>query len=126
MAVDAYEIPARIREQVALRDGFEVFPFSSRKQDLDHTTPPYRPGGTEQSRQSNLGLLSRRVHRAKTHGRWRLEQPEPGVSTWTSPHGLRYEVSPLGSRRIEDHPDYRELDELLAYAEGPPLGTVDP
>lgn len=127
-AVDAYEIPARIREQVALRDSFEVFPYSSRtgrKQDLDHTIP-YRPGGKKQTRQSNLGPLSRRVHRAKTHGGWRLEQPEPGLFTWTSPHGLRYLVSPLGTRRLEDRPNYRELDEMLAHAEGPPLGTVDP
>ncbi len=78
------------------------------------------------TRSSNLGPLSRRVHRAKTHGGWRLEQPEPGVFTWTSPHGLRYQVSPLGSRKFEDHPKYRELDEVLAHAEGPPLGTVDP
>ncbi|WP_429625414.1 hypothetical protein, partial [Staphylococcus aureus] len=53
MAVDAYEILARIREQVALRDGFEVFPFSSRtsrKQDLDHTTPlPTGRHGTDQA-----------------------------------------------------------------------------
>jgi hypothetical protein len=128
VAVDAYEIPARIREQVALRDSFEVFPSSSRRsreQDFDHTIP-YRPGGKAQTRQSNLGPLSRRVHRAKTHGGWRLEQPEPGVFTWTSPGGLRYQVSPLGSRRLEDHPDYPELDELLTSAEGRPLGTVDP
>jgi hypothetical protein len=128
VAVDAYEIPARIREQVALRDSFEVFPYSSRasrKQDFDHTIP-YRPGVKNQTRSSNLGPLSRRVHRAKTHGGWRLEQPEPGVFTWTSPHGLRYEVGPLGSRRLEDHPHYRELDAALVHAEGPPLGTVDP
>ena len=128
VAVDAYEIPARIREQVALRDSFEVFPSSSRpsrKQDFDHTIP-YRPGGRDQTRQSNLGPLSRRVHRAKTHGGWRLEQREPGVFTWTSPHGLRYEVSPRGSRRLEDHPKYRELDEILTRAEGPPLGGRNP
>ena len=44
--MDSYEIPNRIRQQVILRDGFEVFPFSSRPargQDLDHTSP-YRRG----------------------------------------------------------------------------------
>ena len=46
VAVDAYEIPRRIREQVILRDLVEVFPYSARparNQQLDHTTA-YRKG----------------------------------------------------------------------------------
>ena len=115
LATDAYEIPARIREQVALRNSFEVFPGSSRSarhQQLDHTKP-FQPGRKRQTRASNLGPLSTKVHRAKTHGGWHLEQPRPGVFLWVSPHGVRYRVSPLGSYQFDKDPRYRELDEIL-------------
>lgn len=97
-AVDSYEIPHRIREDVLVRDRFEVFPFSSRRArstDLDHTIP-YVPGGAEQTRPGNLGPLSRRPHRAKTHGGWQLSQPRPGVFWWRSPRGQIYRVSAVG------------------------------
>ena len=48
----------------------------------------------------NLGPLSRKAHRAKTHGRWKLEQPTPGTFHWTSPHGYQYQVTPTGTIRI--------------------------
>ena len=106
VAVDEYAIPARIRQQVLLRNRFEVFPFSSRscrRQDLDHTVP-YSPGGKGQTRASNLGPLSRKAHRAKTHGGWTLEQPRPGVFHWTTPSGDRYRVTPDGTHRITGDP----------------------
>lgn len=106
MAVDSYEIPRPIREQVIVRDGHEVFPFSSRaarQQDLDHTDP-YRPGVPRQTRTGNLGPLSRKAHRAKTFGRWRLEQPKPGVFWWRSEAGYVYRVSPQGTVRISGNP----------------------
>jgi hypothetical protein len=102
VAVDSYEIPDRIRRQVVLRDPVEVFPFSSRSprsQDLDHTVP-FVPGGKRQTRAANLGPLSRKAHRAKTHGGWQLEQPKPGVFWWRSPTGHEYRVSPSGTARI--------------------------
>jgi hypothetical protein len=40
-----------------------------------------------QTRSTNLGPLWRRIHRAKTHGRWRLAQPRSGVFWWTTPSG---------------------------------------
>ena len=40
----------------------------------------------------------------KTHGRWRLRQPEPGVYLWRSPHGQIYLVNPSGTHPIGDHP----------------------
>lgn len=101
-AVDCYEIPAPMRAAVLLRDSVEVFPFSSRRSeglDLDHTRPfdhgPGAPPG--QTRTDNLGPLSRRVHRAKTHGDWRVEQWSPGVFEWTSPYGYHYLVGPFGT-----------------------------
>ena len=103
VAVDSYEIPERIRRQVLLRDQVEVFPYSSRSArgaDLDHTRP-YRPGRRDQTRASNLGPLSRKAHRGKTHGGWRLSQPAPGVFHWRSPAGLAYRVTPSGTSRLD-------------------------
>ncbi len=102
--VDTYEIPDRIRRHVNLRNPVEVFPFSSRNSgrcDLDHTSP-YRHGQPKQAAQtraSNLGPLSRKVHRAKTLGAWTLTQPTPGTFLWTSPMGLTYTVDRHGTTR---------------------------
>ncbi len=101
-AVDAYEIPARLREHVQARNPVEAFPFSARRSpglDLDHTDPyqTSAPPGTLQTRAENLGPLSRRVHRAKTARAWNVVQTEPGTFVWTSRHGFRYEVSPHGT-----------------------------
>jgi len=121
VAVDSYEIPDRIRQQVLLRDTFEVFPSSSRparNKDLDHTQP-FRSGGRRQTRAGNLGPLSRKVHRAKTHGGWKLEQPRPGVFWWTAPSGCRYRIGPNGTTRLGDP----VLDRLLwriDHGEDPP------
>jgi hypothetical protein len=38
----------------------------------------------------NLGPLCIRWHNAKTHGRWQLRQPQPGLFIWTSPLGRTY------------------------------------
>ena len=45
------------------------------------------------TRLENLGPLTRFVHRAKTHGGWKLDQPESGLFVWTSPLGHRYLVA---------------------------------
>lgn len=126
VAVDGYDIPERIRRQVLLRDSFEVFPYSSRParaKDLDHTVP-YRQGVPEQTRADNLGPLSRRVHRAKTHGGWQLSQPRSGVFWWTTPSGYRYRVGPNGTDRFGDgsDPGLRAMGRLqwVLDSEGPP------
>ena len=115
VAVDSYEIPQQVRRQVILRDGHEVFPFSARparSQDLDHTAP-YREGVPGQTRAGNLGPLSRKAHRGKTHGGWQLEQPRPGVFHWESPAGQRYRVNRNGTFRQGDDP----LSQILWDAE---------
>jgi hypothetical protein len=99
-AVDAYDIPEPMREAVLIRDRHEVFPYSSREArgcDLDHTIP-YVDGEPDQTRPSNLGPLSRRPHRGKTHAGWKLKQPRPGIFWWTSPRGQTYRVGPDGTR----------------------------
>ncbi|MGO4956092.1 DUF222 domain-containing protein [Luteococcus sp. Sow4_B9] len=95
---DAYECPPTMREQVELRNPYEVFPWSTRRSrslDLDHTIP----FGRGPTRTDNLGPLTRKVHRAKTHGGYRLEQPIPGHFLWQTPLGFRYLVTP--SRTLE-------------------------
>ena len=120
---DAYECPPRMREWVELRNPYEVFPFSSRTSkgvrgwqrpaDMDHTIPwqPAPAGGPASAaacegqpptRPDNLGPLSRKVHRAKTHGGWQLAQPSPGVFLWRSPLGFGYLVTPSHSWMVDD------------------------
>ncbi len=115
--VDHYEIPAGLRERIVLRDSIEIFPFSNRAArtcQLDHTIP-YAPNGPpNQTRAANLGPLSTKVHRAKTHGGWRLSQPKPGVFYWKSPAGFRYRVTQHGTRPLGHGDRYqRALDRYL-------------
>ena len=104
-SVDAYEIPDAIARVVRWRNLYDVFPWSgrtSRGLDLDHTQPfrhgPGRPRG--QTNPDNLGPLSRRAHRAKTHSGWQVAQPFPGVFEWRSPLGFRYRVDADGSHEL--------------------------
>ncbi len=80
--------------------------------DLDHTvayrrSTPGSPAPPGQTRISNLGPLSRREHRAKTAGIWKLSQPEPGVYEWTNRTGRRWRVSRGRTVRIPDGVRYR-------------------
>ena len=105
-AIDAHEIPDHIRQHITHRDICEVFPYSSREArhlDLDHTIP-YRTGQPKQTRPSNLGPLTRRTHRAKTHCNWQLTQPTPGVFRWRTEHGQTFQVGPDGTTDTTDHP----------------------
>lgn len=100
--VDEYEVPSPIRAEVIMRDRYEVFPYSGRNArhaDLDHTNP-YREGENGQTRASNLGPLTRRPHRGKTHGDWGLWQPRPGVFWWRSPRDQLYRVGPDGTTNL--------------------------
>ena len=54
------------------------------------------------TRPDNLGPLSRKVHRAKTHGGWQLDQPSPGVFLWRSPLGFGYLVTPSHCWMVDD------------------------
>jgi hypothetical protein len=106
--VDAYEIPASLREQLQLRYPADVFPYAaavSRPIDVDHTIPylhPDRGGSPGQTRLGNLGPHVRRHHNQKTHGRWQVRQPEPGTWLWRSPHGRIYLVNGTGTHPLGD------------------------
>jgi hypothetical protein len=106
--VDAYEIPASLREQLLLRYPADVFPYAaavSRSIDVDHTIPylsPDKGGPPGQTRIGNLGPHVRRSHRYKTHGGWQVRQPEPGIWLWRSPHKRIYLVNANGTHPLGD------------------------
>ena len=111
-SVDAYEVPARMRESVLLRTPCCAFPWCdnlARSKDIDHVTPyltPERggpPGQTTpgQTTPGNLTPLCRRHHRLKTRGGWRSAMPEPGRHLWTSPLGRHYWVDHAGTLPLD-------------------------
>jgi hypothetical protein len=121
--VDAYEVPAAMREALLLSRPSSVFPWStSLGPDVDHTVPYVsmdHGGPPGQTGIDNLGPLDRFGHRVKTHAPgWHLDQPTPGVYLWRSPHGYRYRVDADGS-----HPLGRDADIDEAPAR-PPLRRV--
>ncbi|HET9858263.1 MAG TPA: hypothetical protein VFQ19_00670 [Nocardioidaceae bacterium] len=104
--VDGYETPARLVDALHLRSPADIFPFGtnlSRRKDSDHTVeyvPPDDGGPPGQTSMGNTGLIVRFHHRVKTHGRWRLKQPEPGMFLWRSPHGWIFLVDHNGTHRL--------------------------
>jgi hypothetical protein len=106
-AVDGYEIPRRIREAMFLRMPASCFPYAAATQrmDLDHTKaylPAARGGPPSQTGVHNLAPMIRFEHRIKTHSRWRVRQPEPGVLIWRSPHRRYYLVTNAGTQYLGD------------------------
>jgi len=105
-AVDAYEVPGRLRDALVLRNPVDVFPFgqaTSRALDADHTVPfvPLASGGPPgQTGLHNLGPLTRNHHRAVTHGRWRRRQPVEGTYLYRSPTGFLFAVTNQGTLRL--------------------------
>jgi hypothetical protein len=105
---DAYEAPDRMREAVLLRSPVDVFPYAagaSRHRDLDHTvayTPLDQGGPPGQTRPDNLGPMTRRSHRIKTHGNWKAWQVDNGVFVWKAPHGHCYLVDHTGTHQIHN------------------------
>jgi hypothetical protein len=97
VSVEAYEVPDRIAEPVALRDVSCVFPWCTRPArrlrpdqhgcDCDHVTPHAKGGATCTCQ---IAPLYRRHHRLKTHGGWTYTTLEPGTYLWRSPHGYQY------------------------------------
>ncbi|MCL2483052.1 MAG: 13E12 repeat family protein [Propionibacteriaceae bacterium] len=102
ISVDQYEVPARLRHQVVLRNPYDVFPWSSiesRHLDLDHTVA-FQEGESGQTNPTNLGPVSRRAHRIKTLAGWDLNQPTPGVYIWHTPTGQTIQVDHTGTHHL--------------------------
>jgi Domain of unknown function (DUF222) len=121
--VEGYEIPRRIREAMFLRMPASCFPYAagSHRMDLDHTKPhlpPVRGGPPGQTGVHNLGPMSRLEHRIKTHSRWRVRQPEPGVWIWRSPHRFYYIVTNTGTHYLGDGPFARSVWKAAACPTG--------
>ena len=124
--VDAYEVPAAMRESLQLSRPSSVFPYShtrSQTPDFDHTVPfvPAARGGPPgQTCIENLGPMVRFGHRVKTHGRgWRHRQPLPGVYLWQTPHGYWFQVDQDGTHALGRNPD-------LAVARAPDKNPAAP
>jgi hypothetical protein len=48
-------------------------------------------------------------HRIKTHTRWQVRQPFPGLYVWRDPHGATYVVDHGGTRRVPEPADQSRL-----------------
>jgi hypothetical protein len=103
--VDAYEIPQRHRQAVHLLTPADTFPYAAnttRRKQLDHTEPfdHAHARGKGQSRVGNYGPMVTFHHRIKTHGRWQVQQPYPGIYLWRDPYGAFYLVDHTGTRAL--------------------------
>ena len=96
VAADAYEVSAAMAERVHLIKPADVFPHAdsvSRRMDNDHTVPYDADGPPGQTTVDNLGKMTRRHHRVKTHAPGWSVVPLPGHRyLWITPHG-RYRVT---------------------------------
>ena len=89
-----YQPDDRLKNLVLARQRTCAFPGCRRpatRCDVDHTIAYQRGGRTCEC---NLSPLCRRHHHVKQADGWALTQPEPGVLTWTTPHGRSYTVRP--------------------------------
>ena len=88
-----YRPPDSLRHLIKIRSPRCGYPGCRRpatRADDDHTIPHHQGGKTCEC---NLYPLCRQHHQAKQSPGWRLEQPEPGILTWTLPSGRSYTVT---------------------------------
>jgi hypothetical protein len=89
---EKYEPPQALVDFLLARDRTCRFPGCRQpasRADIDHAKS-WESGG--ETKPENLGLLCRRHHRLKTHGRWALVSNSDGSCEWTSPAGKKYFV----------------------------------
>ena len=90
----AYRPPPRLRAAVTARDRtcrFGPCGQPAWRTDIDHTIPWHKGGPTCMC---NLGGCCRQHHQVKQRPGWRLEQPQAGTFTWTTPAGRTYQTLP--------------------------------
>lgn len=100
---DQHDPPPLMRWAVRERNPVDVFPFGTRRSrscQLDHTVEYLKFGPPGQTHPGNLGPLSIKAHRGKTHGNFILSQPRPGWFHWITPAGYTYLVGPGGSELL--------------------------
>jgi hypothetical protein len=89
---EKYEPPQALVDFLLARDRTCRFPGCRQpasRTDIDHAES-WESGG--ETSPENLGLLCRRHHRLKTHGKWSLISNADGSCNWTSPVGKNYFV----------------------------------
>ena len=89
---EKYEPPQALVDFLLARDRTCRFPGCRQpatRTDIDHAES-WESGG--ETTPENLGLLCRRHHRLKTHGKWSLVSNVDGSCNWTSPSGKNYFV----------------------------------
>ena len=89
---EKYEPPQALVDFLLARDRTCRFPGCRQpasRSDIDHANS-WESGG--ETTAENLGLLCRRHHRLKTHGKWGLVSNADGSCLWTSPAGKKYFV----------------------------------
>ncbi|GAB2880327.1 HNH endonuclease [Nocardioides pacificus] len=116
--VNAYEVPDRLVERVALINHSCAFPWCTRparklkpdghRADCDHVRE-HAAGGATCS--CNVAPLCRRHHRHKTHSPWSCTVIDPGTFLWTSPQGYQY---------LRDHTGTLDVTRDRARAVPPP------
>jgi len=87
---ESYEPPQQLKDFLIARDRTCRFPGCRRSallSDLDHAESWESGGSTSPD---NIGALSRRHHRLKTHDGWKIESFPDGSCTWTSPLGKQF------------------------------------
>ena len=106
---DAYEVSDSMAEMVHLIKPADVFPHApslSRRLDHDHTIPYVDPrdgGPPGQTRVDNLGKMTRRHHRVKTHADgWSVTQLPGDRYLWITPHG-RYRITDQAGTHVVEH-----------------------
>jgi len=93
-ASPGYRVPDPMRALVEARDqtcGFPTCRQPAWRCEQDHTVA-YRLGGA--TCPCNLSSECARHHHLKHLPRWRLDQPRPGVLTWTTPARLTHTAMP--------------------------------
>jgi hypothetical protein len=126
---DGYQGTGRMREAVRLVVPGDVFPYAgSTGRRLDHDHPiPYLPldegGPPGQTHLGNQAPLGRFHHRLKTHGGWRLAQPEVGIYLWRSPNGHYFQTDGRGTHRLTPQAGQAYWDAAAAQQTRPDDGT---
>jgi hypothetical protein len=93
-ASPGYQVPDSMRALVEARDqtcGFPTCRQPAWRCEQDHTVA-YRLGGA--TCPCNLSAECPRHHHLKHLPGWRLDQPQPGILTWTTPARLTHTVAP--------------------------------
>jgi len=90
-----YRAPKPLTDYLTTRDRACIFTGCHQPAihaDIDHAIPYTQPGGHTSA--ANCAPLSRRHHRLKTKGHWKLRLNNDTSITWQSPAGTEHHIKP--------------------------------